>query len=210
MCVCVCVYTPTCSVCGGELQLSKARPGKIIDTVLQCLAFAWHKHKIKWGVEFKPNIELFFKPACVHGQKDKPDKNLQIFNFRYKLHICHHLHGGALNKAVNLGHSLKLGTFTKFRHFSASSPSPEAVDSIAVSLFSNNYSETSKLVYGAAEKATFCYQIWFLDNSTLSNEHALMLIEMDTDLAIAKQNLDLAKTSVCTFCVIWESFSMIL
>jgi len=148
--------------------------------------------------------------CCVHGQKDKPDKNLQIFNFRYKLHICHHLHGGALNKAVNLGHSLKLGTFTKFRHFSASSPSPEAVDSIAVSLFSNNYSETSKLVYGAAEKATFCYQIWFLDNSTLSNEHALMLIEMDTDLAIAKQNLDLAKTSVCTFCVIWESFSMIL
>lgn len=183
MCVCVCVYTPTCLVCGGELQLSKARPGKNIDTVLQCLAFARHKHKIKRGVEFKPDIELFFKSACVHGQKEKPDKNLQIFNFRYKLHTFHHLHGGALNKAVNFGHSLKLGTFTFFWEL----PSP-----------------------GAAEKATFCYQIWFLDNSTLSNEQALMPIEMDTDLAIAKQNLDLAKTSVCTFCVIWESFSMIL
>ena len=211
MCVCVCVSTLQHARC-VEGSCNCQRPDQERLLTQSCNALHLHGTSTKSNEVLSLNLILncFFKPACVHGQKDKPDKNLQIFNFRYKLHICHHLHGGALNKAVNLGHSLKLGTFTKFRHFSASSPSPEAVDSIAVSLFSNNYSETSKLVYGAAEKATFCYQIWFLDNSTLSNEHALMLIEMDTDLAIAKQNLDLAKTSVCTFCVIWESFSMIL
>jgi len=56
-----------------------------------CDASHLHGTSTKSNEAFKPNIELFFKLACVHGQKDKPDKNLQIFNFRYKLHTFHQL-----------------------------------------------------------------------------------------------------------------------